>query len=481
MSARVLTTPRPVGGVEPTYVRVGDGDGVEVSDEEPAHVNTGGWRDLVNVKSDTFHSVMGLVIILNAALMGLETDFGEEHFTVLEHIFCWIYITELAMNLGQIGCRHFKDPSNLFDLVLVGVGSLDLYVLPHFMAAPQKDTSGHAKSGTGNIASLLRLLRMMRILRVLRLFKMFKSLAVIMTAFIRAINIVMWVGLLTIIIDYVCAIFLTRTVGHRAKMWGAHEQEVLQWFGTIPRSMRTLFIIMTLAEWDVIALTLCEQMPALLVFAFFIFYIMVASYTMVSLITGILSECLSQAQEEEQRNKLDEYKEEREAICEILRKTFKAFDTDMDTTLSVEELARAARSQRFLDQLAELNILMTQTEFLEIVNCFEDGKGRITVDAFVEAMGSISGSAKATTAFHILHRGKGTLDKVTSLGRRVDEMHARQDVISRKVDQLTELTRRAISKNGYPLDSEAWAKSPADMHDSGGGDELWKHLGNTRP
>merc|ERR1712226_1478402 len=103
-------------------------------------------------------------------------------------------------------------------------------------------------------------------MRIVRLFKMFHELQIIMEAFIKALHTVMWVGLLTVILNYICAVFLTQTIGHNAEIWGEHEDDILEWFGGIGNSMRTLFIIITLAEWDTIALVVSKEVNGCIVF-----------------------------------------------------------------------------------------------------------------------------------------------------------------------------------------------------------------------
>merc|ERR1719313_2949870 len=107
------------------------------------------------------------------------------------------------------------------------------------------------------------------------------------------------------ILNYICAVFLTQTIGHNATMWGDGEEEIRTWFGCIGNSMRTLFIIITLAEWDTIALVVSQEVNAVVVFALAIGYITITAFTMVSLITGIISEELVAAQRDDELHKLD--------------------------------------------------------------------------------------------------------------------------------------------------------------------------------
>merc|ERR1719174_2992647 len=155
--------------------------------------------------------MVGLVIVFNAVIIGMETDLGADEFIFFEHFFCIFFIIEMAMRICQLGCKGYvSDNSNLFDGSLVISGTADLYIIPMIVGPGKK----------GGAVSVLRLLRMLRVMRILRLFKVFKELMVILAAFLKAFSAVMWVSVLTLIFDYVFAVFLTQTVGHKAAWWG---------------------------------------------------------------------------------------------------------------------------------------------------------------------------------------------------------------------------------------------------------------------
>merc|ERR1712025_788301 len=127
-------------------------------------------------------------------------------------------------------------------------------------------------------------------------------MTLIAQAFFDAFTSVCWIGILVFIMDYIFAIFLTQLIGKQADTWDDDEAVlVTQWFGNIGRSMYTLFTVMTLAEWEQICMVIMKQFP--LVVLFFIFYIIIASYTMVSLITGVISDSLINARREDEVNK----------------------------------------------------------------------------------------------------------------------------------------------------------------------------------
>lgn len=437
-------SPRP-GDDEKQIVRVGTG----IEEEIPAEVPW--WVQMQDVHTELFGTVMGGVILCNAMLMGLETDCGEDNFVVFEHILCCIYTVEFSMQVWQNGPPFWAEPSNLFDCLLVSVGIFDLWILPVFASQHHAATTTPApllpgqtpgpttapEEAGGGMVKMLRILRLMRVLRVLRLFKMFKSLAMIMSAFMRAFNIVMWVAVLTLIIDYVCAIFLTRVVGHNHAKWGDRSGDVEEWFGTIPKSMRTLFIVMTLAQWDEIALVISQQLPAGPVFGFFVFYILVAAYTMVSLITGVLDESLKQARSENQETKLHEIIDARDGLAGDLASLLSTFDVDGDGSLEVKEFEQTLLNDPLvLQKLAVLEINLTEENLMEIFDMLSEGTGKLPIETLVEGMLCVAGMASAAAVHHIQMTGRYSFDELLRVKQRMDSICFKHEALGKKVLEL---------------------------------------------
>merc|ERR1711957_238167 len=125
-------------------------------------------------------------------------------------------------------------------------------------------------------------------------------------------------------------------------------------FGTVPHSMRTLLIVMTLAEWDEIAKAL-QEMPnisnvgALSIFMFFVFYVLVAGFTFVALITAILCESLQSAQNDDASFRLEAMEDERRRFKSQLIKHLEKIDTSPeDNYLKRDSVDRVVFKNDFL-------------------------------------------------------------------------------------------------------------------------------------
>jgi len=180
---------------------------------------------------------------------------------------------------------------------------------------------------------------------------MFQQLFLIMQAFIKAIQIVLLMVMLIVILDYVLAIILTQAVGDHAYLWGKDEYLIKTWFGSITRSMNSMFIIMTLSDWENFANVLMQVIPAPIVFLSFVFYIMVTSYTMVSLVTAIVSESLITSQQEFKRRKLQTREKKKKGVTgELLDFLLDYHEDNVDEegAVGAEDLKQSVRGDQEL-------------------------------------------------------------------------------------------------------------------------------------
>jgi voltage-gated sodium channel len=198
-----------------------------------------------------------LVIIINAAVLGLETvpDVNERFGTLLHQIdrFCLtIFVVELTLAMLAMRTRFFRDPWRIFDFLVVSIA-----LVP----------------ATGAFS----VLRSLRILRVLRLISAAPQMRSVVAALLSAIPGLSSIFFLLLLVFYVSAVMTT-------KLFGAFFPE---WFGSIGSSMYTLFQIMTLESWSMgIVRPVLEQYPY--AWLFFVPFIMMATFTMLNLFIAVI-------------------------------------------------------------------------------------------------------------------------------------------------------------------------------------------------
>lgn len=241
-----------------------------------------------------FRNTIIVVIILNAVVLGLETSswmtarFGAL-ITLIDHVCLAIFVVEIVIKLAVYRLRFFKDPWNVFDLLVVGIA-----------LAPN--------SGG------LSVLRALRILRVLRVISAAPSLRRVVEGFISALPGMGSVFLLMGLIFYIGAVIAT-------KLFAA---EFPQWFGDLGRSAYSLFQIMTLESWSMgIVRPVMEIYPY--AWAFFLPFILVTTFAVVNLLVGLIVNSMQDAHSEEANMQTDVYRdkvlERLDAIEQALNKS----------------------------------------------------------------------------------------------------------------------------------------------------------------
>ncbi len=197
------------------------------------------------------------LILLNAVLLGLETwpaamAAAGPAIRMLDQAILGVFVIEIALRLYVHRSAFFRDPWSLFDFAVVAIA-----LLP----------------ATGQLA----VLRALRVLRVMRLLTMVSSMRRVVGALLGAIPGLVSILLVLLVIYYVFAVIATN-------LFGAAYPE---WFGHLGRSLYTLFQIMTLESWSMsISRPVMEHFPY--AWAFFIPFILVATFTMLNLFIAII-------------------------------------------------------------------------------------------------------------------------------------------------------------------------------------------------
>jgi voltage-gated sodium channel len=218
----------------------------------PRRIALAGW-----VESPRIQSVVVAVIVLNAIILGLETSAAAMAswgglLVALDRLCLGIFILELAVKLVAYRGRFWRSGWNVFDFLVVAVA-----LVP----------------GAGPWA----VLRSLRVLRVLRLLTVVPSLRKVVAAFLHSIPGLAGVVAVMAIFFYTAGVLATRLFG------GAFPE----WFGSLPRSLFSLFQIMTLESWSMgIVRPVMEVYPW--AWAFFVPFIVIATFTILNLFIGII-------------------------------------------------------------------------------------------------------------------------------------------------------------------------------------------------
>ena len=220
------------------------------------------------IESQHIQRIIIALIVINAVTLGLETSARVMEqagglLKLIDRMLLAVFVAEILVKLFAFRGRFFGNPWNIFDFVVVGVA-----LIP---------TSGP--------------LTVLRVLRLLRLVSMVPRLRFVVESLLRAIPGILSIAGLLSILFYVSGVMATGLFGTRFP----------EWFGSIGESMYSLFQVMTLESWSMgIARPVMEVYPW--AWAFFVPFILIATFTMLNLFIAIIVSTM-QTIVEEQRGK----------------------------------------------------------------------------------------------------------------------------------------------------------------------------------
>ena len=201
------------------------------------------------------------LIVLNGAILGIQTSasltayFGP-WLSLFDQLILSVFVLEIVLKLTASGRQFFRSYWNLFDFFVVAIA-----LVP----------------ASGPFA----VLRVLRVLRLLRLISVVPRLRFVVEALLHAIPGIASIGVLILIIFYVFAVVAT----------GLYGAAFPDWFGSLGRSMFTLFQIMTLESWSMgVVRPVMQVFP--FAWIFFVLFILVATFTMLNLFIGIIVETM---------------------------------------------------------------------------------------------------------------------------------------------------------------------------------------------
>ena len=198
-----------------------------------------------------------LLIVINAVILGLQTSASVmarwgEVLRLLDTIILAVFVLEITARIYVHRVGFFRDPWSLFDFAVVAIA-----LVP----------------ATGQLS----VLRALRVLRVLRMVTMVPSMRRVVSALLSAIPGLGSIAMVLSLVFYVSAVIAT----------GLFSADFPEWFGTLGRSVYTLFQVMTLESWSMgIVRPVMEVFPY--AWVFFIPFILIATFTMLNLFIAII-------------------------------------------------------------------------------------------------------------------------------------------------------------------------------------------------
>jgi voltage-gated sodium channel len=215
------------------------------------------------LESDRFQNFITIIIIINSILIGLETfpEIVKEYeviIDIIDLIILALFTVEITLKLLIYRSRFFVSGWNIFDFIIVAIS-----ILP--------------------AAGSFSIFRALRIVRTLRLFKSLPKLRLIIESLVHSIPSIGWIGVLLGIVYYIFAVM----------GYNLFSDQYPEYFGSLSKSLFTLFQIMTLESWSsAIARPIMAGVPYAAIY--FVSFILIATYTTLNVFIAIVVNTMNQ-------------------------------------------------------------------------------------------------------------------------------------------------------------------------------------------
>mmetsp|Transcript_49673 Transcript_49673/g.115947 ORF Transcript_49673/g.115947 Transcript_49673/m.115947 type:complete len:540 (+) Transcript_49673:72-1691(+) len=368
--------------------------------------------------STTYFEVAGnFVIFCNTFVVGWQAGLTPKVITqndrdisaILENIFTTLFVLELTLSTLCWGWTSLVKKENWLDVFLVGLGVLTTWVFGLLGIEVE----------TLRKLTALRTIRLVRLARSVRLRPEFKDMWSLIKGLTESGETLLWTYVMIFCVLYFFAIIATSLIGKSdAFLIDFTEEEKIEcqdfgmvtkrckellaasvahnYFGDVLVSMLSLFQLMTLDSWT-------GDMARPLMFVapwtafFFIFFISVAVFVMLNLVTAVIVENAISESNSEEKELAVRIEREKEDELEDLKQFFLQIDMDGSGSLSKQEFFRATKQKKVRQKLRALDIMPKDIDELwDILKGDEDGSQKeLTGEEFVNGIRKLRGEARA--------------------------------------------------------------------------------------
>lgn len=420
------------------------------------------WRNVVRKKlaSPKCNLSIGIIIMANTVIMGLELDqhamadpsegmislltppeLPQLFFDGCEVFFFVVFSIEFAFRVYVYRLSMIREASAYVDFAALS---------PLIMTVVFDLNSDKS-------LTLLRIVRLLKLFRLLRLIRLFKELNVLALSIASALRALVWIGLLLLIAVYCAAIACTTLIGHNAsfrqddptlRAWEARyesEAHIRRYWGSIMRSMFTLFQIFTLDDWNQAVRPVVEtHQPAMMLF--FVVFLFVTTFGLLNLLMGtIVDRAMNIAKEsdmEKERILQEDYKQVMLAAVRL----FSVMDEDGNGRLSADEINKFLQENDLTSILErELKGMKLKIDYLELLDICQsivqewvspddDEDDGITMEEFAGAAIKLQGQAKSKDLMSLMIMQKNLVHRVEHSEHTLDKLLAVQESIDKQVN-----------------------------------------------
>lgn len=216
-----------------------------------------------------FSNLITVIIIVNAILIGVQTEVHNVIINNIQHTILGIFILEIFIRwFGRNSTKEYVNNYwNWFDIVIVLIA----------LIPPAIFADGAALSA----------LRVARVFRVIRMFKAFPELQLLVKVLLRSFQSVYFACLLLLVFMYMYSVIGVTLFRDLTTVETAHSNNVDP-FGNILEAFFSLFRVTTGEDWTDLRYDLMTQTSNLIINTYFISWYILSAFLLINIVFGAI-------------------------------------------------------------------------------------------------------------------------------------------------------------------------------------------------
>jgi len=302
------------------------------------------------VDSKAFQNFIYCTILLNTLTLGLQADFQsggwELVWFVFENIFTAVFAIEMLLKIYFLQMGYFwnvksKSPQywNLLDFVIALLAIVDCWILTYQANAD---------------APAIRVMQLLRIIRIAKLLRLRQELVAIIEGLFSSLQCMVWIGFLLLIVIYGFSIVCRNVMGNLTNSDFEDMINNEMHFGTLPRTMLTLFNICLIDSWSAIIWPQMLYNPWMVIPL--VVFMCVTCFGLMNALIGVIVERTTAAQQNMSSMQEEAIREMKMYMVAKLLEAIDDSDEDSSGTINLQEFRQVQRKPHAADIFAALNL-----------------------------------------------------------------------------------------------------------------------------
>mmetsp|Transcript_104384 Transcript_104384/g.292492 ORF Transcript_104384/g.292492 Transcript_104384/m.292492 type:complete len:518 (-) Transcript_104384:118-1671(-) len=380
------------------------------------------------VESVAFEVFWAAIIVTNALFVGAQVHYQASvapvgakppvEFSILNAVYTFGFLIEVLLRAAVQRCRFVCGASwswNWFDLSVVLCSLVEIVFDFTVFQSQQVD----ANANTMRVIRLLRTIRLVRVFRVMRVIRFVRALRTLIFSIVCTLRSLIWAMVLMLMILYVFAVLFTQAVVDHMAGLGVRSQYFVEYWGSVPRSMLTLFeSVSNGVSWDTVAKPL--QDVGYLWLVLFLVYICFTFFAVLNVVTGVFCSCAIETTQRNPEVIATAMIKNKHTYIENLKLFFKSMDRDDSGMITLKEFEQMLEDEMMCAQLLALEIDTSDAWTLfKLID--HDKSGVIEIDEFVTGCEQLKGGAKGVDVANLQAELKSLTKRLVKFMRHTED------------------------------------------------------------